>query len=135
MTKTLGDFVGIPYKKGGDSRAGADCWGVVLMALEGVHGIKVDEQRGCTAEGAELAHVIAETASGANWQRVDEPEDGDVVVMVSRHSMRPEHVGLYGGGKVLHSMRPRPDCASAIHPLKFLKRYFHRLEFYRYAAR
>ncbi len=131
----LGDFVGIPYVKGGDTMAGADCWGVVLLALEAVHGIKVDDQRNCKAEGSALSDIIDETSSASHWEQVYEPQDGDVVVMVSRHTLRPEHVGLYGGGFILHSLTARADCVSELHPLKSIKRCFHRLEFYRYARR
>ena len=71
--------------------------------------------------------------SSLKWSQVDVPLVGDVTMMISRTTGRPEHVGIYTNhNQILHSLT-REKGQSEIHPMKLLNKLFKRLEFYRYA--
>lgn len=101
-------YIGIPWKKFGRSTAGFDCWGLVIHVLREHYGIEMDD---AVADGLKTtervrAFINYEKTSMADWDLVDYPEDGDIVVMGNRNSV-PTHCGIYihvdgMGGGVLH---------------------------------
>lgn len=126
--------MGIPWVKGGYSKDGADCWGLVIIALRDVCGIQVEELHGCTETGEGLSNVIAGEIASPRWNTPDIPRAGDVVVMYSKGHKMPGHVGVFiGKGSILHSPESlEGNSYSHIHSVRVLSRVFLRLEYYRY---
>lgn len=127
-------YIGIPWVCGRASMSGADCWGLVSIVYRDLFDISLEHYKVQDIDNSEkTSNKIEEVRdTSENWGRVSEPSEGDVVMMVSRATERPEHVGLYiGNNKVLHSMT-RETGQSEIHDIKLIKKLFKRLEFYRY---
>lgn len=130
------DYIGIPWECGKASFEGADCWGLVSMVYMGIFNIKLAHFDVNDIDNPEkTTHKIEEIRDNSNaWEKTDTPNEGDVVMMIGRQSLRPEHVGVYiGKGKILHSMT-RETGQSEIHPVKLMIKLFKRLEFYRYVG-
>lgn len=104
-------LVGIPYVIDGRGWEGADCWGVVYLYFQAVHGIEVERY---DAAGQTTAHDRAALSAlihreiAPPWHSVDEPRPGDLVLI--RHGRQIAHVGIWlDGGRVLHSPGPGPS--------------------------
>lgn len=132
-------YVGIPWVCGASTIDGADCWGIVAMVLHDALGISIGHYDLATIQTAEEAintfeREIPNEMSTGNWEKISTPRELDVVMMLNRGNCRPEHVGIYiGNGMILHS-RTRDTGISEVHQVKMLKRYFKRLEYYRYVG-
>lgn len=130
------DYVGIPWKCGKADLDGADCWGIVCMIYLDLFGVRLSHFDPSDIDNTGKTSDMVESVrdKSKDWQKVTRPIDGDVVVMISRKTFRPEHVGVFiDGGFVLHSL-VRDHGASEIHSTKHLNRLFKRLDFYRYVA-
>lgn len=100
-------YVGIPYKFGGASREGADCWGLVRLVMKEVYGKKLPEFKrdGLTEKecGLLVDHARPLVSSG----KIASPEEGDLVV-IKIHGA-PCHIGVVigkeGGRNLLHTLR------------------------------
>jgi murein DD-endopeptidase / murein LD-carboxypeptidase len=130
------DYVGIPWVCGKADLDGADCWGIVCIVYLDLFGIRLSHFNpndiNSTEKTADKIKSIKRKSD--DWVKVARPVDGDVVVMTSRKTLRPEHVGVFiKGGFVLHSL-VRESGASEIHSVKHLSKLFKRLDFYRYAT-
>jgi len=131
------DYVGIPWVCGQATLEGADCWGIVTMVLYEALGIRIGHYSLDNIDSPEkvietIEREIPLEISSGNWEKVAVPMEFDVVMMLNRSTCKPEHVGIYiGTGQVLHS-RTRETGISEVHKIKSLKRYFKRLEYYRY---
>lgn len=136
MTIDYNKYIGIPWECGRADLDGADCWGLVSMVYVELYGVALNHFSINEIDDSEkTADKIEEVRDGSNdWQLVSIPREGDVIMMISRKTLRPEHVGVYiNNGQVLHSLT-RETGQSEVHPMKVLKRIFKRLEFYRYVA-
>jgi len=92
MAHWLSSSIGLPYEAGGQGPHAFNCWGFVRWALEQHYGFTVP-----------LLPVL-ETPS--QWQRVDCPQEGDVMVL--SHSCVSCHVGLWvdvDGGGLAHCLK------------------------------
>lgn len=130
------DYIGIPWVCGKSSFDGADCWGLISMVYLALFNIRlahfdVDEIN----DPEKTMEKIESVRDGSGeWEETNTPNDGDVVMMISRKTFRPEHVGIYiGKGQILHSMT-RETGQSEIHPVKLMKKLFKRLEYYKYVG-
>lgn len=133
------DYVGIPWVCGQATKQGADCWGIVTMVLKAAFGVRlghyclsnINSQRKAIKTFQKEMRV--ELNSG-NWLKCDIPRELDVVMMFSRSSGRPDHVGVYiSNNMILHSMT-REIGISEVHHIKLIKPMFKRLEYYRYVG-
>ena len=84
-------YSSIPYENKGRSEKGFDCWGLVRLFYLNEKGIElpsyVEEYETCSnASGAIKENM------GAEWNRTDIPEPGDVALFRIRGY--PSHVGL-----------------------------------------
>ncbi len=73
------DLIGTPFIDGGrDKGAGLDCWG---LAREMFHrqGIDVPDYRISAMRTAEIAREM--TAEEMDWERLDAPEEGCLVLL------------------------------------------------------
>jgi probable lipoprotein NlpC len=83
------DWIGIPYVKGGRSKAGADCLGLFLLLHKERRGVVLDDP-GCNTKEA-VSLRVAE-AQRERYEQVTGPvQEGDAILM--RLSGHPIHVG------------------------------------------
>ncbi len=130
------DYVGIPWVCGKSDLTGADCWGLVCIIYIDLFGIRLSHFDPTSINSSDKTTNMIEIVRDDcdDWELVVCPQEGDVVMMIGKVSLRPEHVGVYiQNGNVLHSLT-REIGQSEIHNMKFLKKIFKRLEFYRYVA-
>ena len=81
----MNDLIGIPYRRGASGPDAIDCWGLVRLACQRVHG---------TALPALVDRVapVVRGASRQGWRPVDLPRPGDILVMRSAAGIR--HTGF-----------------------------------------
>ena len=130
------NYIGIPWVCGESTLEGADCWGLVSMVYLDLFNIRlahfdVDD----IDSGSKTTSKIEEVRDNSlSWEKTATPTEGDVVMMISRKTLRPEHVGVYAGnGRILHSLT-RETGQSEIHTVKLMRKLFKRLEYYRYVG-
>jgi len=130
------EYIGIPWVCGAATFEGADCWGLVSMVYMGLFNIQLGHfEVDDIDDPKKTMNKIEEIRDNSDsWEKTDTPSEGDVVMMISRTTFRPEHVGVYiGNGKILHSMT-RETGQSEIHPVKLMVKLFKRLEYYEYVG-
>jgi len=97
------EYVGIPYKIGGRTKEGADCYGLVRLILNEKFGKKLpllsEIQEGTETGNAE---AICAGRPLIPARPVEMPEDGDIVAMNIRG--RLAHLGVYWNGWVIHTL-------------------------------
>lgn len=93
--------VGTPYLEGGVGDDGMDCYGLVVAFYAKVLGVALPvwSWDGSRASGARLMA----TARANNWKELAQPADNCVVAGIG--TRYPHHVGVYLGGRVLHSAK------------------------------
>jgi cell wall-associated NlpC family hydrolase len=122
-------YIGIPYKVGGLTREGADCYGLVAIYYREQFGI---ELRHFDRINRDLLQGVDPTLSdgGHRWRLVplEEARCGDVVAL---GSARIEHVGIYiGDNQILHCFM---RGSATVWPIRRLKRQgWSQCLFYRY---
>jgi len=101
----MNGLIGIPYSEGGRDYDGVDCWGLVYLYYRDQLGIELPRLDGGydVKDLPMLADFLDESKSTVNAEPIDEPRDGDLVVMKFRG--HPIHVGVYLDGSVLHVLR------------------------------
>ena len=96
--------VGIPWKEGGHTHDGCDCYGLVRLwyrTILGVHLPPHDPQDTLLARSRRF------------WKKVDEPEEHDIVLVEERDGSL--HVGIVvGNGLVLHADKKIGSIVSRI---------------------
>lgn len=103
-------YAGIPFVDGGRDRSGTDCWGLVRLYLSETFGLDLPTYSETPASDLTGTTAAVAAAMGeGTWRRVDEPREGDVVVMrgwemVSGRTTRTlRHVGVVTyDGRLLH---------------------------------
>jgi len=125
------NLVGIPFLKGGSSKVGADCWGIVLLAFQ-LEGIAISDNIGCKADGLGLALIIQrEKNNPSKWQKIIRPQKAAVAICYERGSPRPTHVGFcVSDSHMLHSMQQDSEIQTISH----LSRVFKKIEYYKYVG-
>jgi cell wall-associated NlpC family hydrolase len=122
-------YLGIPWVKGGNTRVGVDCWGLTVMGLREMYGVKLKIYEGSKADGRDLANIITQETAGQDFTKISRPKGGDIVTMSDEF---PSHIGLcVGAGHILHTMEGR---GVDITPIRALERIFRKVEFYRYVG-
>lgn len=91
------ELLGTPFRHQGRSTAGVDCAGLVVLAYAAA-GLPVKDAKGYSR----LPHKrLLETALEQSFERVDEPQPGDVLLMAFEGE--PQHLAIYAGRTILHS--------------------------------
>ena len=130
----LNRFVGIPYKQGGFSFAGADCWGLCLMVMRKVFDVNISLFEGRKDEGDDLEKIIEGEINSHRWVQGAAAE-GMVCLMYSKDNERPNHIGVCSDqSNVLHSFGGDKTGTSAISSISALRKIFSKVEFYRYVG-
>ena len=108
------DYVGIPFVSRGRGRAGADCWGLVRLVYAEQYGIDLPSLADVYAEAADTAQAAgALAAHREGWRQVDEPREGDVVLL--RVDGAESHVGVWlDGSRMLHAREGHAACVERL---------------------
>lgn len=91
----------VPYVEGGGSFSGADCWGIVELYYKHVLDVELLD-RARFAPGCASVQAWYDTTS--QWRVVTEPV-AHCLVVLKAGPLPAGHVGVYFGGRVLHSTR------------------------------
>lgn len=122
-------YLGIPWVKGGNTRIGADCWGLTVMGLRDMYGVELKIYEGSKADGLDLANIITHETAGHDFIKILKPSAGDIATMSDDF---PSHIGLcVGANHILHTLEGR---GVDITPVAVLERIFRKVEFYRYVG-
>ena len=125
------DYVGLPFKSLGRTRAGLDCWGLVHVVYREAFGIEVPRY-GEYADAYDIEEVGALVRGEivTRWREVSPERLGDVVLLRVRG--QPCHVGVtVAHGKFLHAFEGTRSCVERYDGLKWSRRI---MGFYRYAG-
>lgn len=99
----LRPYLGLPYRPGGDTRDGLDCYGLLRLVLREQCGLYLDDAEGVT---------------GGEWRRVDTQHLWDAVLF--NIAGQPAHCGIViGGGAMLHIMEHATSCIESYTGLRW----------------
>ena len=105
MVAWVNRYIGVPYKYGGDTIAGADCWGHVRLVLREEFGVIVP-QFFHGEDDDDVPGLIKDNKASVSHVRVAEPEVGDLVLLNIRG--KPHHIGIIVGNpkerNLLHTL-------------------------------
>lgn len=104
----INEYVGVPYKPGGATREGYDCWGLVRAVYREQLGIELpdwswDEPFGLSAKLAAIGAALADVARIGLAHELADAEPYAIALIVQ--GARPHHVGVAAGAGVLHAER------------------------------
>lgn len=128
------NYIGIPWILGGHSQDGADCWGLTTLILKNCYGVNVDRFIGAKDSGDELAEIINSESRSSIWNGVASPKNGDVCIMRAGEKNRPEHIGVYVDGLIIHALGKNQKGSSTANKPKALLKIFNSLEYYRFVG-
>jgi cell wall-associated NlpC family hydrolase len=98
---TLESFLGVPYRLGGATRAGADCGGLVLLVYRELRGIELppysDAFAGEPRPPAGAARRCAEREAARAWTRVERAAARELDVVVLSSMADEDHFGVVMG--------------------------------------
>ncbi len=115
MRAELAPFLQVPYLDiGRDPAVGLDCWGMVKAVRETVYGLATpDYADQCDPDQTDRFELIEREA--AAWQRVDEPQPGDMVLFrIGRHL---RHAGVVVGTAPLTMINTTDGIGASIEAL------------------
>ena len=98
------EYIGIPFLEDGNTRAGCDCYRLVVMVYKDKLGIDLPDFAGIFVDGSlaslkKVTRHIRETKK--TWQKVDKPAPFDVILL--RTGNMVYHVGVVVGRRsMLH---------------------------------
>lgn len=114
--KSVSDFVGVPY--GFREENGLDCYQLVIRVLNQVFEKEVPDY---PFTGTWKTADDGFTEHKGDFQKVDAPEPGDVVLL--KIGMRPIHCGIVvGRDRMLHSLRGTNSCIEKLSSVKWRNR-------------
>ena len=128
-SKIIDSYIGIPYKVGGLTREGADCYGLVAIYYREQLGVELSHFDLINRDLLQGAEGVL--SDGKNRWKLVAPEEavcGDVVAL---GAARIEHVGIYiGQQQILHCFM---KGSATVWPLRRLRRQgWSQCFFYRY---
>jgi len=100
-------FVGIPWLEKGRDHEGADCWGVLRLAMREHFGVDLPsygEDYDDLTDGAKITALLRQGIPSGGWRQVTDPREGDGVVLRIIGPLEL-HVGLVvAPGLFLHAL-------------------------------
>jgi len=112
LMTTSADWIGVPYKYGGNTRSGIDCSGLVKQIYKQVYGINLSR--------------ISRDQLKDNCRRISKNSlrQGDLVFFAPEGSDVPNHVGIYlKNGAFIHSSSKRGVIVSYLNE-KYYSRHW-----------
>lgn len=103
------DLIGTPFIDGGrDKETGLDCWGLAREMFRR-QGIDVPDYHISAMRTAEIAQEM--NAEEMDWLRLDEPEEGCLVLLRLDAGVWANHVGIcLGDGRFIHAYSSAGAC-------------------------
>lgn len=123
------NYIGLPFKSLGRTRAGLDCWGLVYLVYREAFGVEVPRY-GEYADAYDIEEVGALVRGEivTRWREAAPEQLGDVILLRVRG--QPCHVGVVvARGKFLHAFEGTRSCVERYDGLKWRRRI---MGFYRY---
>jgi cell wall-associated NlpC family hydrolase len=112
------EYIGIPFIPNGRSKEGADCWGLVKMVMIEVFGINLPDFVDHDFNKEVNASVIEDNKALVGAERVDDREDGRLVLMYNMGF--PSHIGIVVKGHgVLHMERKMGSVLNKWNKLRY----------------
>lgn len=103
------DYIGISFVARGDSRDGADCYGLVRLVYRERLGINLPsfaESYLTTRESADIAALLSDARQSPEWEPVRPGAEREFDVALCRIGDYASHVAIViGGGRLLHADR------------------------------
>lgn len=91
--------IGLPFLFGKGNWQACDCWGLVELFYREVFEIDLVER---ADHGVDASGMQAGFDACTDWVEVEDPQDGDVVLMRFK-ALPVGHVGIFIGGNVCHA--------------------------------
>jgi hypothetical protein len=125
--------VGVPWVNRGCDFIGMDCWAVVVLFFDHVHGINIPIVPGYADGTTPIADGFFAQAESGYWLKELAPSDG--VVFAAFRGEIPAHVGVITGGRCLHCLGSDDKPGSVgYHSIQTLEKIYSRLEYWRYVG-
>jgi len=96
-------YLGKPWQNGAAGPHAFDCWGLVRSIYAQERGVTVPAVDVDALKPLAVRHAFESHAEYSKWQPVAHPYADFDVVLLSQAS-RPHHVGVWFGGRLLHSV-------------------------------
>ena len=123
----LGQFVGVPYKLGGRSILGCDCYGLVILFFRRIYGVELPDIG--VSSLSQVSQTIIEEEKRPHWSKIDKPTFRAVAVF-SENGL-PRHCGvMLDRTRMLHNAEQRSCVEKIDTPVWRAKLY----GFYRYTS-
>jgi len=129
----VGDYVGLPFRFRGRSRAGVDCYGLIWLVFWEVFGVRLPDyiaRYGPAPSRDILGPLFADGAKDFCWVEEQRPAAGRVILL--NLSGKPLHCGLMvDEGRMLHALEGANSCVERIDRLVWKRRhagYFRHIE-------
>jgi len=121
VARWASDYVGIPYKFGGDKRDGADCWGLARLIHREVFQHGIPDFPHDDADQNRLAEVVSWARPLAPVVKTDTPHPGDFVLL--EIFGKPCHVGVVvGDGYMIHTLYKHDSALERYTGIRWSKR-------------
>lgn len=123
MEPWVGDYIGIPYRRGASGHDGADCWGLVCLVLRERFGVTLPMFDPECGDHARLAAFFSEHRPLVAADSVPEGDEraGDIALLTV--FCQPIHVGiLVGDGLMLHTLGAHDSALEAFRGPRWAKR-------------
>lgn len=124
MTHWALQYIGLRWTNGGNSREeGFDCWNLTRTVQREQFGIDVPAIDVDAYKVRDCVNAFSCHDELSNWVKVDEPREGDCILM--SQSKLPTHIGVWvdvQGGGILHSVQGSGvvfTSESHIHSMKY----------------
>lgn len=121
-------FIGVPFADKEPSFDGANCYGLVRLFYREHLGIDIPDLRVHSDHSNRVWATYLKEIS-ERWDRVEEPQFGDVVAMAQdiSHPRIVQHVGVYiGDGKVLHTLNKINSHIVSLESVAYSVKGYHR---------
>lgn len=110
-------YIGLPWRSKAYGPDAYDCWGLVSHCLRAHYGLDMPLHEAVpTGDVLRFSHAVRDHIKTGLWQQQDEPAEGSVVLMARGRIY--QHIGLYTGGRVLHSHEKTGVCLESLTHLR-----------------